>query len=128
MRISDWSSDVCSSDLQRGYDSGVNPVWDTPTIRRDAIAAFNRLYKVKRVADDGGAIYNLSACQDCVNAENHIFDIGPRVAIYPDEGASGFTVRDNVVGGAVRQLPTVNTAIAFPAGPAPSLNDRTTTR
>src|SRR3546814_13976861 len=53
---------------QRGYDSGVNPVWDTPTIRRDAIVAFTRLYKVQRVADDGGEIGRASwregGCKD----------------------------------------------------------------
>jgi hypothetical protein len=108
---------------QRGYDSGVNPVWDTPTIRRDAIVAFNRLYKVKQVADDGGAIYNLSACQDCVIAENHIFDIGPRVALYLDEGSRGFTVRDNVVEGDVRQWLNVNTASAFQPGRTNSMNN-----
>ncbi|PAL25082.1 pectate lyase [Sphingopyxis sp. GW247-27LB] len=108
---------------QRGYDSGVNRVWDTPTIRRDAIVAFNRLYKVKQVADDGGAIYNLSACQDCVIAENHIFDIGPRVALYLDEGSRGFTVRDNVVEGGVRQWLNVNTASAFQPGRTNSMNN-----
>lgn len=108
---------------QRGYDSGVNPVWDTPTIRRDAIVAFNRVYDVKQVADDGGAIYNLSACTDCVIAENHIFDIGPRVALYLDEGSRGFTVRDNVVEGDVRQWLNVNTAHAFQPGRTNSRNN-----
>src|SRR3546814_5556433 len=28
MRISDWSSDVCSSDLFRGYSGGHGKVWD----------------------------------------------------------------------------------------------------
>lgn len=96
----------------RGYDSGVNPAYETPTTRHDVMVAFNRIYAVKRIADDGGAIYNLSACPDCVIAENHIFDIGPRVALYLDEGSRGFTVRDNVVEGPVRQWLNVNTAHA----------------
>ena len=97
---------------QRGYDYGINPVHTTPTIRRDVMIAFNRIYKVKQIADDGGAIYNLSACPDCVIAENHIFDIGPRVALYLDEGSRGWTVRNNVVQGPVRQWLNVNTARA----------------
>lgn len=108
---------------QRGYDSGVNPVWDTPTIRRDTVIAFNRLYNVKQIADDGGAIYNLSACAACVIAENHVFDIGPRVALYLDEGSRDFTVRDNVVEGAVRQWLNVNTASAFQPGRTNSMNN-----
>jgi hypothetical protein len=95
---------------QRGYDRGINPAYATPTTRRDVMVAFNRVYNVKRIADDGGAIYNLSACPDCVIAENHVFDIGPRVALYLDEGSRGITVRDNVVQGAVRQWLNVNTA------------------
>lgn len=94
----------------RGYDTGVNPVWETVTTRRDNMVAFNRIYRVKIGADDGGAIYNLSACPDCVIAENHVFDIGARVALYLDEGSRGFTVRHNVVEGPVRQWLNVNTA------------------
>jgi len=94
----------------RGYDAGMNPLWETPTIRHDVMVAYNRVYKVKQIADDGGAIYNLSACPDCVIAENHVFDIGHRVALYLDEGSRGFMVRNNVVEGPVRQWLNVNTA------------------
>lgn len=95
---------------QRGYDHGMNPVYTTPTTRRDVMVAFNRVYNVKQIAEDGGAIYNLSACPDCVIAENHVFDIDSRIALYLDEGSRGITVRDNVVQGAVRQWLNVNTA------------------
>jgi hypothetical protein len=94
----------------RGYDAGMNPLWETPTIRHDVMVAYNRVYKVKQIAEDGGAIYNLSACPDCVIAENHVFDIGHRVALYLDEGSRGFMVRNNVVEGPVRQWLNVNTA------------------
>lgn len=93
---------------QHGYDTG-NPVYDTPTTHRDVFVGFNRVYKVKQLFSDGGAIYNLGACQDCVVAENHVFDIGRRIALYFDEGSRGLTARDNVVEGASEWL-NVNTA------------------
>src|SRR3546814_13835203 len=33
MRISDWSSDVCSSDLSLRNIIGPNPMWSLPTLR-----------------------------------------------------------------------------------------------
>lgn len=98
---------------QRGYDmsghGGGNPVYDTPTTHRDVFVGFNRVYKVKQLFNDGGAIYNLGACPDCVFAENHVFDIGDRIALYFDEGSRGITARDNVVQGASAWL-NINTA------------------
>ncbi len=93
---------------QRGYDVG-NPVYDTPTTHRDVFVGFNRVYKVKQLFSDGGAIYNLGSCPDCVIAENHVFDIGDRIALYLDEGSRDITVRDNVVEGGSEWL-NINTA------------------
>jgi hypothetical protein len=93
---------------QRGYDVG-NPVYDTPTTHRDVFVGYNRVYKVKQLFSDGGAIYNLGACPDCVIAENHVFDIGDRIALYLDEGSRDVTVRDNVVEGGSEWL-NINTA------------------
>ena len=94
---------------QRGYDLGGNPVYDEPTTHRDVFVGFNRVYKVKQLFDDGGAIYNLGACPDCVFAENHVFDIGHRIALYFDEGSRGLTIRNNVVEDASQWL-NINTA------------------
>ena len=98
---------------QHGYDAlgkgGGNPVYDTPTTHRDVFVGFNRVYKVKQLFNDGGAIYNLGACPDCVFAENHVFDIGDRIALYFDEGSRDITARNNVVEGASEWL-NINTA------------------
>ena len=98
---------------QRGYDTGGigggNPVYDTPTTHRDVFVGFNRVYKVKQLFNDGGAIYNLGACPDCVFAENHVFAIGDRIALYFDEGSRDITARNNVVEGASAWL-NINTA------------------
>lgn len=87
---------------QRGYDTvaqggGGQPVYETPTTHKDVFVGFNRVYKVKQLFNDGGAIYNLGACPDCVFAENHVFDIGDRIALYFDEGSRGILARYNVV-------------------------------
>ena len=87
---------------QRGYDAvaqggGGQPVYETPTTHKDVFVGFNRIYKVKQLFSDGGAIYNLGACPDCVFAENHLFDIGDRIALYFDEGSRGILARNNVV-------------------------------
>ncbi len=99
---------------QRGYGSivngeGGNPIYDTPTTHRDVFVGFNRVYKVKQLFSDGGAIYNLGACPDCVFAENHVFDIGDRIALYFDEGSRGILARNNVVEDASEWL-NINTA------------------
>ncbi len=99
---------------QRGYGTvaqggGGNPVYDTPTTHKDVFVGFNRVYKVKQLFADGGAIYNLGACPDCVFAENHVFDIGDRIALYFDEGSRGILARNNVVEDASQWL-NINTA------------------
>ncbi len=99
---------------QRGYGTvaqggGGNPVYDTPTTHQDVFVGFNRVYKVKQLFNDGGAIYNLGACPDCVFAENHVFDIGDRIALYFDEGSRGILARNNVVEDASEWL-NINTA------------------
>ncbi|ESQ84035.1 hypothetical protein AEAC466_09835 [Asticcacaulis sp. AC466] len=99
---------------QRGYGTvaaggGGNPVYDTPTTHKDVFVGFNRVYKVKQLFKDGGAIYNLGACPDCVFAENHVFDIGDRIALYFDEGSRGILARNNVIEDASQWL-NINTA------------------
>lgn len=94
-----------------GYnDAGGNPNYDenakgyvhnikysTPTILRDTVIEGNRIHGVKNWFMDGGAIYNLSANPGAVIRNNHIFDIGNRIAIYLDEGSKHFRVTGNVV-------------------------------
>jgi len=83
-----------------GYDWPQNKVYETPTTHRNVVVAYNRIYDTKKHFEDGGAIYNLSASQGTVIAENHIFDLNRRIALYLDEGSKFITVRGNVVDGA----------------------------
>ncbi len=72
---------------RRGYyDFPVNLVYDSPTMHRRVLVAYNRVHGIKRVFHDGGAIYNLSASPDTVIAENYIYDIPGRIGLYLDEG------------------------------------------
>lgn len=70
-----------------GHAHRQNKVHDTPITRRDLVVAYDRIYEAKQWFRDGGAFYNLSALPGMMVAENHIFDIGSRVAIYLDEGS-----------------------------------------
>jgi hypothetical protein len=94
---------------RRGYyDDPANLVYDTPTLHRRVVVAYNRIHDIKHVFHDGGAIYNLSASAGTMIAENYIFDIPGRIALYLDEGSRYITVRQNVVSNAAVWL-TVNT-------------------
>lgn len=87
-----------------GYDWPQNKVYETPTTHRNVVVAYNRIYDTKTHFEDGGAIYNLSASEGTVIAENHIFDLNRRIALYLDEGSKHITVRDNVVADAGKWL------------------------
>jgi hypothetical protein len=107
--VNDVGGNPVYRSARRGYyDHPFNLVYDTPTLHRRAVVAYNRLYNIKKLFHDGGAIYNLSASPDTVIAENHIFDIPERIALYLDEGSRYITVRNNVVEGAAVWL-TINT-------------------
>lgn len=94
---------------ERGYyDYAPNLVYKEPTTHRDVIVAYNRIHGAKRHFEDGGAIYNLSASPGTVIAENYVYDIPKKIALYLDEGSRYVTVRDNVVDGAGKWL-NVNT-------------------
>ena len=80
---------------QQGYLH--NPRYTTPTTLRNTLIEGNRIHGVKTWYMDGGAIYNLSSNPDAIIRNNHIFDIGNRIAIYLDEGSKHFTVTGNVV-------------------------------
>src|SRR6185369_16700294 len=99
---------------RRGYyDFPANLVYESPTLHRHALVAYNRIHGIKRLFHDGGAIYNLSASPDTVIAENYIYDIPGRIALYLDEGSRYITVRQNVVEAAGVWLP-VYTLAAYP--------------
>ncbi|MBB5705743.1 right-handed parallel beta-helix repeat-containing protein [Sphingopyxis panaciterrulae] len=87
-----------------GYDWPQNKVYETPTTHRNVVVAYNRIYDTKTHFEDGGAIYNLSASPGTVIAENHIFDLNRRIALYLDEGSKYITVRNNVVDDAGKWL------------------------
>src|SRR3546814_3792170 len=55
MRISDWSSDVCSSDLRDQPDNGVEPDWPVDA-GHDEGALQNRLQRLDPPADGGRVV------------------------------------------------------------------------
>lgn len=109
--ISDAPYDGVAVGWGWGYnDAGGNPNYDenqkgyryntryaTPTTLRNTLVEGNRIHGVKTWYMDGGAIYNLSANPGSVIRDNHIFDIGGKIAIYLDEGSKHFQVTGNVV-------------------------------
>ena len=80
-----------------GYDFPQNKVYDTPTTHHDVVVAGNRIHDAKKLFQDGGAIYNLSASPGTLITENYIYDNHGRIALYLDEGSRYITVRRNVV-------------------------------
>jgi hypothetical protein len=99
--VNDAGGSSAYRDARRGYyDHPSNFVYETPTLHRGVIVAYNRVHHIKKLFHDGGAIYNLSASPDTVIAENYIHDIPDRIALYLDEGSRYLTVRNNVVDGA----------------------------
>jgi hypothetical protein len=107
--VNDVGGSAVYRSARRGYyDSVDNLTYDTPTLHRRVYVGHNRIHDIKKVFHDGGAIYNLSASPETVIAENYIFGIPDRIALYLDEGSRYLTVRNNVVEGAGTWL-NVNT-------------------
>ena len=80
-----------------GYQWPQNRVYTAPTTLRDVVVANNRIHDAKRLFQDGGAIYNLSASPNSLITENYVFDNHGQIALYLDEGSRFLTVRRNVV-------------------------------
>lgn len=111
--INDVGGNATYRIAERGhYDHADNLIYDTPTMHRRVVVAYNRIYDIKKLFHDGGAIYNLSASPDTFIAENYIYGIPDRVALYLDEGSRYITVRNNVVDGAGTWL-NINTVGSF---------------
>jgi hypothetical protein len=111
--INDVGGNATYRIAERGhYDHADNLIYDTPTIHRRVVVAYNRIYNIKKLFHDGGAIYNLSASPDTFIAENYIYGIPERIALYLDEGSRYITVRNNVVDGAGTWL-NINTVGSF---------------
>ena len=111
--INDVGGNATYRIAERGhYDHAENLIYDTPTLHRRVVVAYNRLYDIKKLFHDGGAIYNLSASPDTIIAENYIYGIPERIALYLDEGSRYITVRNNVVDGAGTWL-NINTVSNF---------------
>jgi hypothetical protein len=99
--VNDAGGNPVYRDARRGYyDHPENLVYETPTLHRGVVVAYNDIHHIKRLFHDGGAIYNLSASRDTVIEGNYIHDIPDRIALYLDEGSRYLTLRDNVVEGA----------------------------
>jgi hypothetical protein len=95
-----------------GYDWKQNLVYQTPTTHRDVVVAGNRIHDAKKLFDDGGAIYNLSASPGTLITENYIFDNYGKIALYLDEGSRYITVRRNVVQDPESEWLNINTVHA----------------
>jgi len=96
--INDVDGSPAYRDERRGYyDHPANLTYETPTMHRGEVVAYNHIHHIKKLFHDGGAIYNLSASPDAVIADNYIHDIPDRIALYLDEGSRYLTVRNNVV-------------------------------
>src|SRR3546814_19635172 len=77
MRISDWSSDVCSSDLDGSQVDAVDDDWD----KFDSLATYDRfthawLKEAKRILKPGGSIW-------VIGSYHNIFRVG---AALQDQG------------------------------------------
>jgi len=111
--INDVGGNATYRIAERGhYDHAANLTYDTPTLHRRVVVAYNRLHDIKKLFHDGGAIYNLSASPDSFIAENYLYSIPDRIALYLDEGSRYITIRDNVVDGAGTWL-NINTVASF---------------
>lgn len=111
--INDVGGNATYRIAERGhYDHAENLIYDTPTLHRRVVVAYNRLHDIKKLFHDGGAIYNLSASPDTIIAENYIHGIPGRIALYLDEGSRYITIRNNVVDGAGTWL-NINTVSNF---------------
>jgi hypothetical protein len=96
-----------------GYDYAQNVVYSTPTTHHDVVVASNRIHDAKRLFQDGGAIYNLSASANTLITENYIYDNHGQIGLYLDEGSHGITVRRNVVQDPKSEWLNVNTVKSF---------------
>lgn len=97
----------------RGYDYAQNAVFATPTTHHDVVVASNRIHDAKRLFQDGGAIYNLSASAGTLITENYIYDNHGQIGLYLDEGSHGLTVRRNVVADKESEWLNINTVKNF---------------
>src|SRR3546814_13378234 len=73
MRISDWSSDVCSSDLL----SGVLYVLDEPSIGLHQRDNDMLLATLKRLRDLGNTVLVVEHDEDAIRTADYVIDLGP---------------------------------------------------
>src|SRR3546814_5397769 len=69
MRISDWSSDVCSSDLRAGDQNLTNLLAGVELVERDLLAAFEK-HGVQRVDPKPGEKFDPNLHQAMFELEN----------------------------------------------------------
>src|SRR3546814_16655480 len=74
MRISDWSSDVCSSDLRSSFGLGADASWEV-----DLFGGISRSVEAAR-ADEAATYYNLANVRTAIIAEVAINYIQARLA------------------------------------------------
>jgi hypothetical protein len=96
-----------------GYGWGINDPGGNPNYRF-------RMHDAKRLFEDGGAIYNLSASPHSLITENYIFDNHGKIALYLDEGSRFLTVRRNIVQDPTGEWLNINTVHgAYPLRTSP---------
>ncbi|MEV6823537.1 right-handed parallel beta-helix repeat-containing protein [Amycolatopsis sp. NPDC051102] len=73
------------------------PVYTAPTTLKDTVVRYNLVHGTKKVFNDGGSIYNLSANPGAVIDRNYIYDNHTTVGLYLDEGSRYVSLSGNVI-------------------------------
>src|SRR3546814_10760060 len=85
MRISDWSSDVCSSDLIGSGLSGVLYVLDEPSIGLHQRDNDRLLATLKRLRDLGNTVIVVEHDEDAIRHADYVVDMGPGAGLHGGE-------------------------------------------
>ena len=88
--------------------TGISIGWqwnDSPTVAREYLVRYNRVYDVMKQVCDGGAIYSLGYQPGTVLRRNHLHDVhrsryaiaAPNNGIFFDQGSKAFLIQENVI-------------------------------
>ncbi len=76
---------------------GIGHGWDSTLMgSRNHYIANNYIHNINQVLNDGGAVYTLSNQENTRVENNYIENTGVGRALYPDQGSSNITYRNNV--------------------------------
>ena len=88
--------------------TGISIGWqwnDSPTVAREYLVRYNRVYDVMKQVCDGGAIYSLGYQPGTVLLRNHLHDVhrsryaiaAPNNGIFLDQGSKAFLIQQNAI-------------------------------